>query len=61
MRIVEAADVDPDFSPICPHCNQPLEEVVRLEDQKGWFQGHLGYCYACPKCRKVLGFADYHT
>lgn len=58
MKIVQA---EADFVPVCPHCEEELDVIVRMEDQKGWFQGHLGYCYACPHCRKVLGFADYSS
>ncbi len=41
-----------DVKPICPHCNEPLEEL--------WFselRGIFGrrYVYFCAKCRKVLG------
>ena len=41
-----------DALPVCPHCNEPLNEL--------WFQqlkGFLGrrYVYFCSKCRKVLG------
>ena len=41
-----------DVKPICPHCEEPLEDI--------WFcglRGFLGrrYVYFCPRCRKVLG------
>lgn len=49
------------IEPVCPHCEQVLETVYRISDEKGWFQGHYGYCYICSLCRKVLGFADYRT
>ena len=51
----------PFFEAICPHCERKLDVIYRIEDQKGFFQGHKGYCYACPQCRKILGFADYAT
>jgi len=59
MKITDADDLG--IAPICPHCDHDLAEVYRISDQKGWFQGHLGYCYLCPHCRKVLGFADYSS
>ena len=58
MKIIEAED---GFVPICPHCDRELDAIIRLDDQKGWLQGHLGYGYACPYCRKILGFADYSS
>jgi len=61
VQIIKAEDYDPNFVPICPHCSQEINTILRLGDEKGWFQGHLGYCFACPHCRKVLGFADYSS
>jgi len=62
MKIIDASDLAEEFKPICPHCGTELNEMVRIEDEKGFFQGaHLGYCYACPCCRKILGFADYSS
>lgn len=61
MKIVNTKHEDPDFEPVCPHCEEPLDVIYRVDDKKGFFQGHLGYCYACPHCRKVLGFADYSS
>ena len=58
MKIVKAED---NFTPVCPHCNQEIDVIVRIEDETGWFESHLGYCFACPLCRKVLGFADYSS
>ena len=48
IRCIEKNEEDP----VCPHCNQPLQEV--------WFkalEGFLGrrYVYFCSACRKVLG------
>lgn len=61
MKIVNAEDVAPDVEPVCPHCEKTIEMIVRISDEKGWFQGHLGYCYVCPHCRKILGFSDYSS
>lgn len=41
-----------DTTPICPHCEKPIQEI--------WFRelsGFLGkrYVYFCAHCRKVLG------
>jgi hypothetical protein len=53
-------DVNPStLTPLCPHCEAPLDSIYRLQDDKGSFQTKLGYCYVCPHCRKVLGFSDY--
>ena len=55
MEIIDDAEAQP----VCPHCEKSPDKIVRVEDEKGFFQGHLGYCYICPECRKILGFADY--
>ena len=52
---------DDSVRPICPHCETELTQIVRVSDQKGIFQGRLGFCYVCPHCRKILGFADYSS
>jgi hypothetical protein len=52
---------DKNAVPVCPHCDREMETIVRVEDSKGLFQGHYGYCYICPHCRRVLGFSDYST
>jgi uncharacterized protein with PIN domain len=57
MKILNVDNVNP----LCPHCEEELAEVLRVKDQKGLFQGRYGYCYMCPHCRKVLGFADYSS
>ena len=46
-----------DITPICPHCEKELEEVVRIADKKLFLL--KGYCYVRPHCSKVLGFADW--
>ena len=55
MKVISAED---DFIPLCPHCGQEIDTILRVEDQKGLLQVNLGHCYACPLCRKILGFAD---
>ena len=55
MKIIE----DENVRPVCPHCEEELDHILRISDEKGFFQGHLGYCYVCPACRRILGFADY--
>ena len=58
MKIIEAEE---DFIPLCPYCDKELDTIIRLDDQKSFFQGHLGYAYACPNCHRILGFADYEA
>ena len=53
MKVVERKDI----TPICPHCEQELEEVIRIKDAKLFLL--KGFCYVCPHCKKVLGFADW--
>ena len=53
MKIVTKKDV----TPICPHCDAKLHEVIRIADAK--LMMNKGYCYICPDCHKVLGFADW--
>jgi len=53
MKVVQRNDV----TPICPHCEKKLREVYRISDSRIF--GSKGYCYVCPSCRKILGFADY--
>ncbi len=60
MRIVDAKKADPNFVPLCPHCAEELETIYRVSDRpEGFFEGHDGFAYACPHCRKILGFADW--
>ncbi|MCM8539530.1 MAG: hypothetical protein NE328_04595 [Lentisphaeraceae bacterium] len=50
------------FDPKCPHCEQRIDEIYRIsDDAKGFFQRSLGYCYACSKCQKIIGFSDYSS
>ena len=53
MKVVDQKD----FTPICPHCEKKLREVIRVSDRK--LIGRKGFCYACLHCGKVLGFADW--
>ena len=49
------------FKLLCPHCEQELSKILIISDlgTGGFWSGtHHGYCYACPHCHKVLGFAD---
>lgn len=41
-----------DTLPVCPHCNEPLNEMW-FQQLKGFFGRR--YVYFCSKCRKVLG------
>ena len=60
MKIHEAHTEAPDFVPLCPHCEAELHWVFRISDQgRGFFESNKGYAYACPHCRKLLGFADW--
>jgi len=63
MKIIREKDLKEEFVPICPHCEKPLLEIIRLADAKGkgFFSSHDGYCFACPNCRKILGFADFSS
>lgn len=42
---------DPDATLSCPHCDQPLRELVAVE-----MEARLGkrYAYGCPSCGKLL-------
>jgi uncharacterized protein with PIN domain len=46
-----------DVTPICPWCEKKLRQIFRIADAK--LLMNKGYCYVCPHCNKVLGFADY--
>ena len=41
-----------DHRPLCPHCGQPLDRVVRTRIQVTLGKAHL---WSCPHCQKVLG------
>lgn len=53
------------LAPICPFCGEEQNEFDRffLRDFKFEIDSSTGLsprrCYACPNCRKVLGFSDY--
>ena len=61
MEIIESKDLNFKFTPKCPHCSNELDKIVRLTDDKGFFQRELGYCFCCPHCQKILGFSDYSS
>ena len=46
-----------DLSPMCPHCEQDLDQVYRRGTGFPLGQGRT-LVYFCPSCRKVLGFAQ---
>ncbi|NNE94658.1 MAG: hypothetical protein HKN24_01365 [Acidimicrobiales bacterium] len=46
-----------DVAPICPHCDNDLEHVLRRGTGFPLGQGRT-LVYFCPHCRKVLGFAQ---
>ena len=44
---------DDEEKPLCPHCAEPLHEVVtHRSDHVGLANLHV---FSCPSCRKVLG------
>ncbi len=45
---------DKEFTPLCPHCNRALEEVVatRMRHDLG-----RAYMHSCPHCQKVIGIS----
>lgn len=60
MQIVDIDEKRDNIKPICPHCEQELATIYRIKDKpEGFFSGIRGYCYICPNCHKILGFADY--
>jgi hypothetical protein len=48
IKLIEKNDVEP----ICPHCQEPLNEIWFRELKE--FFGYR-YVYFCAACRKVLG------
>jgi uncharacterized protein with PIN domain len=56
MRIINMVKVEEkyDLSPVCPHCNQPIEKIFAKQ-----LSGLLGrrYIYFCSLCSKVLGIS----
>ena len=57
MKIVNVNSIDP----VCPHCEREMDRILRVAPETKFLQPVLGYCYLCPHCRKVLGFADFHS
>ncbi len=52
---------DPDLVPRCPHCDAELTEISATTTvARGSSSFTMGkrYVYACPSCRKVLGFTQ---
>lgn len=52
---------DPQFIPVCPHCNAELGEIVgTMPSAQGSSKFKFGKqtVFACPRCRKVLGFSQ---
>lgn len=47
----------PDLAPLCPHCEESLDEVYRKGTGFPLGQGRT-LVYFCPNCMKVLGFAQ---
>lgn len=41
------------FTPICPHCEQPMEQLLARKLSSSLLSKRLIYC--CPHCRKSLG------
>ncbi len=52
LPVVEIADAPAGFTPVCPHCDQPLSGVVRQQLNQGFGKA---YVWMCGRCRKVLG------
>ena len=61
VRIVDEEDFSVKITPICPHCDKELKEIVRHKDEKGFFEGKKGYTFSCPHCRRILGFSDWSS
>jgi len=47
----------PDLTPVCPHCDEKLSEVIRKGTGFPLGQGRT-LVYFCPQCLNVLGFAQ---
>ena len=43
-----------DLTPICPHCDKPLDELFVKSKGLGFIEGK-NVVYFCPSCHKVLG------
>lgn len=46
-----------DLVPVCPHCEAEIHEVYRRGSGVPLGQGRT-LVYFCPRCHKVLGFAQ---
>ena len=46
-----------DLSPLCPYCEQPLDEVYVRSKGLGVVMPQSTLCF-CPHCHKVLGFGQ---
>ena len=46
-----------DLTPICPHCNKPLDELYIKSKGLGFIEGK-NVVYFCPACLKVLGMTE---
>ncbi len=42
-----------EMKPICPYCERALDRLTQVKG--GWFE--INRVFACPHCRKVLGFS----
>ena len=52
---------DPDLVPRCSHCGAELTEIgATTVKPQGSFTFRIGkrHIYACPFCRKILGFTQ---
>jgi hypothetical protein len=47
----------PDLRPLCPHCEQEITTVFRKGRGVPFGQGRT-IVYFCPRCLKVIGFAQ---
>jgi hypothetical protein len=47
---IRDVDVSDAWAPICPHCEKPVRELLRI--QKGVFLQTA--VFACPHCSKIL-------
>ena len=54
LKYVEA---EKDEYPICPFCEQELQEV-KYKNIYGGFMSRRKIIFFCPHCRKVLGNSD---
>ena len=52
MKFIKAED---DETPLCPHCEKPLQDVKAKPIKGGFIELRDRWMYFCPGCRKVLG------